>query len=247
LHEAAQTDELRPVVEEVAVATLRTEGWRGLEQAATLVAHLDHEAAAESLLPLLEHRRREVAVRSAWAFGKLQVPATYPKLLQHAEAQHARYVAAETPGYERMNVAAQLAQLFQVFGVVKMREAHPLLRKMVPKSLDLELSRTAACWALGRIYDGETDERLAAQFQERLADTNSMPPEEEQVRRMCAIGLGRMKVEAAVPTLQQFTNEGNEVGLACWWSIHLLTGKEPPPPAVTKNNVVGWFLQPVSP
>jgi hypothetical protein len=224
---------------------LTLDDWRGLEQASLLVGHLEHKPAANQLIQLLTHPRQEVAVSTAWALGKLRIPETYPQLLAHATAQHARIHDNQTAAHQRLVIAFQLTQLFQIFGDVRLREADPLLRNYVPKAMELAESRSAACWALGKIHEGENVPDLVQQFDERLCDVNSMPPELNSVRTMCSLGLGRMKGESALPSLTKFSGEGNKVGMSCRWSIHLLTGKKLPEPAPSTANILGWFLQPV--
>ena len=142
-------------------------------------------------------------------------------------------------------IDAQLVKLFQIFGDVHLVEAEELLRKYVPKDINLGESRTAACWALGKIHEGQSEKDLIDQFVQRLSDVNSMIPETENVRLMCAIGLGRMQAQSSVKSLRDFASPGDFVGLGCWWSIQLLTGEKPPEfPDVTRQ-VLGWFLQPL--
>ena len=148
------------------------------------------------------------------------------------------------PFYERNLIYAQFTQIFQLFGETDYEEAVPLLREFVPKATDMGECRTAACWALGKIYEGGGPADLAKQFAERLADVASMPPEESPVRFACAIALGRMKAEDQLPALHRFGNEGTEVSLACHWSIEKITGEKPPTVTASKFQVLNWFLQP---
>jgi HEAT repeat protein len=245
LFDMSQKAELRPAVESRGQKTLSTEGWRGLEQACILLGYLQFKPSAPELMKLLKHRRHEVAVSSAWALSKLKVPETYPELLAHATTQHGRYVDPQTIGHERYLIGSQLNKLFQLFGEVRYREADPLLRLYVPKAIDLGDVRTAACWALGKIHEGEMATDLANQFEERILDIGSMPPELEPVRTMCAIGLGRFKAESGLSSLRQFANEGSRLALACWWSIQRITGEKPPERIVAKSYITGWFLQPL--
>jgi hypothetical protein len=138
-----------------------------------------------------------------------------------------------------------LAQLFQLFGEIRLADADSLLRKFVPKEMTFVDSRTAACWALGKIHEGNTVPELATQFTERLSDISSMMPEAESVRCMCAVGIGRMKAQSELSALRQFGGEAGLAGLACRWSIHYLTGEEQPELKPGILPVLGWFLQPV--
>ena len=239
----AQKSELRPAVIAAAERNLAGEPWRGLEQAALIVGHLGHKPAADRLIELLRHARDEVAITSAWALRQFKIPETIPTLLAHSKSQHQRHLDLQTPMYQRPGIYAQQSQLFQLFGEVKLAESDPLLREYVPKAMSMGDSRPAACWALGKIHEGNGPADLAAKFAERLADVNSMPPEIEPVRFMCAIGIGRMKAEAQLPALRRFAVETSDVGLACRWSIKLLTGEESPKMEPLKRYYLGWFLE----
>jgi hypothetical protein len=74
-----------------------------------------------------------------------------------------------------------------------------------------------------------------------------MPPEDELVRRFCAITLGRMKAADALPTLETYSEPAgivSPVGYACAWSIERLTGKPIPPRPVPIKYHVNFFLEP---
>ena len=246
LFELAKRPELLAAVNSAAEKTLSKPGWRGLEQAAILIGHLDYEPASSGLMKLLNHPRTEVSVTVAWSLGRLKVPETVPLLLAHAKEQQARYVAEGTPGLESYRIALQMAQLLQFFGEIRLREADPLMRLFIPKTVDVGEVRTAACWALGKIHEGENVSDLASLFVERLSDAASMPPEVEPVRVMCALSLGRMKSQESLRALRHFTSEGSRIALACWWSIELLTGEKPPESTAGAGYVQGWFLQPIT-
>ena len=56
---------------------------RGLEQAALLLAKLDHKPAADRLVELLKDSRAEVAITAAWALRVLAEPKSLPKVLDY--------------------------------------------------------------------------------------------------------------------------------------------------------------------
>jgi HEAT repeat protein len=243
MFDLAQKPALRQAVIIAAEHASNSDSWRALEQGALLVGHLDHKPAATRMVELLKHRRHEVAVSSAWALRQFKVPETFPAVLAHAQSQHQRHLTPETPFHERVVIYSQDSQLFQMFGEIRMVEADPLLRQYIPKALGLGDARPAACWGLGKIHEGKAPADLAALFAGRVADVNSMPPEIDSVRLMCAVGLGRMKAESELPTLRRFSREGSQVAVACWWSIHLLTGEIPPKIERGNFQVMGWFLE----
>lgn len=245
LYRLAETPELDGPVREATTRVLAGDGWRGLEQAAMLLGALDHEPAANRLLELLEHPRAEVIVASAWALRRLALPETLAPMLELAERQTARVKSGEGFG----GADEQLSQIFQAFGQMKFRPADALLREYVPKSESLGInSRAAAIWALGHLHAGELDPTLVAQFQERLADILSIPPESDEVRRMAAVSLGRMGAEEALPTLREFYAPDGAVSYvtaACNWAITQLTGEEFPKAKDNLYTESGWFLEPI--
>jgi len=239
----AADEDLEPAVLEGSTAVLAADGWRGLEQAALVLGTLDHEPAADRLLQVLNDPRPEAAVAAAWALRKLSVDATLEPLLRFAEAGHARMAGEGAASY----VGLQLSQIFQFFGEVRYEPGEPLMRKFVPKSTLLPDTRGAACWALGYLKQENPDEQLAETFAGRLADVGSPNPENDLVRAMTALGLGRMKSESQLSTLRTFGDQHgpiDHVGLSCLWAIEQITGEPMETIETLTFGVSGWFLQP---
>jgi HEAT repeat protein len=228
--------------------------WRGLEQAAILLTQLDHKPAAKRLLELLASGRPEVKVTAAWGLRKLAVPDTLPGAAGYAGAalQHVLDATAinedEYPLYWGINF--QLSQLNQFLGEQKYADADAMLRRFIPHHADkpLDECRGAAIWALGRIHEGKMEQALADALSDRLNDIRSIPPEDMRVRRMSAVGLGRMKVEAALPNLRLYCPEheasGDSVHDACGWAIAQITGEAMLPPKTVRAVRRDWFLTP---
>lgn len=242
--EFARRDEaLKAAVLEQATQMLASDQWRGLEQAALVLGELDHKPAAERLVALLPFDRGEVQVTAAWALRRLKVAATYPAIF--ARAQELDKVVPNVQ--EGAFPARQMTQIFQLFGEVKFRDAEALMRKYVPKSfIDVE-TRGAACWALGHLYADNPENDLVDQFVARLSDTAAPMPELTYVRRMTAIGLGRMRAERTLPVLKKFAaiDGPNAItGRACGWSVERMTGEKMPPASDGELGVGGWFLEP---
>lgn len=225
------------------MAELADSGWRGLEQAALVLGTLDHEPAADRLLELMDHTRPETAVAAAWALRKLAVEATLAPLLTFAERAHS---LMQEPSSQR-HIGLQESQLFQFFGEMLYAPAESLMRQFVPKSTLLPEARGAACWALGHLKAAAPDEELAVAFAGRLADVASPNPENDLVRTMTAIGLGRMKSESQISTLRTFADQHgpiDTVGLGCLWAIEQITGEPWEKVENLTFGVSGWFLQP---
>jgi hypothetical protein len=141
----------------------------------------------------------------------------------------------------------QAQQLHQLFGILRYRDADPLLREYVPKEQIDTRARSAAFWALGLIHEDESDCDLAPVFAERLADVTSLPPESGIVRWMAAVGLGRFKAASQLETLRRFAERDTmfaESGIASYWAIERITGEPMPPEPVETMRIGGWFLEP---
>ena len=141
----------------------------------------------------------------------------------------------------------QVSHLFAAFGDQQYREADSILRTFIPKDYTLGThSRRAAIWALGLIHDGELDEDLAAKLVDRLNDVVSLEPEEDVVRQMCAVSLGRMGAKSSLDDLRKYSGTLGFGSLGCAWAIEKMTGeKMPPMPPAGQNQIDGWFLSPI--
>jgi HEAT repeat protein len=216
-----------------------------------VVGSLDHEPAAARLVELLRHSREEVAVTAAWALRKLQAAEALGPMLARAEELE-RLTLAQTPV---PHGDRQASQLHQAFGEAGYRPAQPLLRRHLAgptqKGPDRpESARAAAVWALTLLHADEPDPALAKVLVERMAADEATPPELPLVRRMAAVGLGRLKAAEHLPALRKVAERdgvNSEIGYSCFWSIERLTGEPIPEVTAEERAVVGWFLQPLGP
>ncbi len=249
LFRLARTPALQEKVRSVAAESVAAPGWRSAQQGARLTGALGEKSAAEKLVPLLNHDRAEVGVAAAWALRILAVPETLPAMLKTAQNRTAqlRQSGAQFP---RKLYDDQVIELLQAMGQMKYAPADEVLRRYIPETSRYSANaRAAAIWALGHIHADKPDEKLAAALMDRLSDVISPGPEDDRVRRMSAVSLGRMKAENAVPTLRKFyavgENANRTVGYACAWSLRRLLSEEiadPKTPTVAQR---GWFLEPV--
>lgn len=239
-----------------ATRQLQGESWRGQEQAALVFGALDHEPAAKRLIALMESKRPEVMVATAWALRKLALPETLPAMLDRAKRQTDSSAKLGTPGggmmplgmgFLRDGYDEQIRQLFQAFGQMNYREAIPLLRRYVPKAAPFAgETRGAAIWALGHIDLGSQRAAIEKAIIGRLADAEGLYPELPFVRQMCAAALGWMKSKAALPTLRRYDNADEPIGLTCRWGIERITGEKLPGPKPGRFYAHGWFLEPTA-
>jgi HEAT repeat protein len=257
LKELAATKGLRDPVIEGASRFLAADGWRGQEQAAILLAQLDHKPAAGRLVELLRAGRWEVFLTAAWGLRSLEVPETLPAVTSYVQEQQRRNrTGVVKPSTALVYYDHQLSQLNQLLGRRKYQPAEVLLRQFVPRSPGVGVAwpecRAAAVWALGHLHEGKADPELVAALEERLNDAIpavNKAPENPMVRRMAAVALGLMNAKSAIASLRRHHDTSkfylDPVSNACGWAIARLTGEVMPPPvAVTRKVLIGGFLSP---
>ncbi|HKB06351.1 MAG TPA: hypothetical protein VKD90_29420 [Gemmataceae bacterium] len=256
LRELAGKAELKTAVIREGVRLLGGADWRGLEQAAILLAQLDHKPAAGRLVRLLGHERPETFVAAAWSLRVLAVPETLQPVLEYFERTYRTMKAG--PSSDRKvppdTVDTQLSHLAQFFGRAGYRPAESLLRELVPPALGEgglpahPEARAAAVWALGLLHEGKADPQLVRLFVGRLTAVRPFDVEDPRVRQMSAVSLGRMKADDAVGPLREFYAGGkptlDPVSGACGWAIERITGEKAAPPGVMEKIRLDWFLVP---
>ena len=242
----AKAADLQAPILQTATDVLAGDSWRGQEQAALLLAALDHKPAAARLVQLIESPRGEVIVASAWGLRTLAVPDTLPAILEKVRKE---FELRSKAGTSSQAADAQVGFLCEALGLMKYAPADPVLRSYVPKNLALgELTRGGAIWALGHLHAGKPDEPLAKLMTERLTEPASViPMEVYRVRHACAIALGRMQAKSQVEPMRKYLGPNIQLditSMAIRWSIHEITGETFPEP---ERPVVGakakWFLE----
>lgn len=244
MYKLAREADLDAIVRSSATRMLAGDRWRGLEQAALLLAALDHKPVAARLAVLLDFDRPEVGIAAAWGLKTLAVPETLPAMLDKAERNtELRLKSGPVRGLDE-----QTAQLNEAFGKMTFRPAEPLLRRYIPKNLVMgNYSRSAAIWSLGLLHAGVVDEGLAAELLGRATDTG-VPPEFPLVREMAAIAIGRMHATEQAEGLRKFLGNrflANRFGVMVRWA--LVQCNSPPYPELEpiETGMTGWFLEPL--
>ena len=257
LYQLSENSELSEPVREAALQVLTGDKWQGQEQASLLLGLLQHQPAADRLVELLESPRVEVRLPAAWALRKLAVQHTIPALIDQANRQtELRSLKGDSPELDQL-----VAHLFEALGVMQSQDAIPLLLDHVPKRSGSHLSRGAAIWALGRIYEGKRDAKLEADLEARIRDVAPQPLEISLVKQMSAIALGRMQAVDMAPSLRQIAMSGTSddaarvqsnatiaamrLKLALGWAVRELTGEELSPPEPLTFGQGSWFLEPL--
>jgi HEAT repeat protein len=255
LYELAEKKELRSRIIEEGMRVLRRgrAQWRGLEQATILLTQLGHKPAAGRLVELLSSDRPEVFITAAWGLRKLAVKDTLSGVVAYAKVAKKRLAGMTDLKSEPLSNALdhQLSQLNQFLGQQKYAPADGILREFIPRpgmsQPGVPEARAAAIWALGLIHEGKSDAKLVGALEGRL-NSNEIPPEYPQVRRMSAITLARLKAKEALPSLRRHFRDGkpseNPVNNACGWAIEQLTGEVMPAPETKRGMQRDWFLTP---
>jgi HEAT repeat protein len=258
LHRLAGGGQLADVVRE-GMRILAGSNWRGQEQAAILLAQLDHKAAVPRLVEILSVDRGETMVAAAWAVRKLDVADSLPAVLAYsrslATSLKDRGLVAGRKAVQPEDMDAHLCQLIQFLGKHRHRPSEPLLRELVPPTFRGSPtpagaeSRSAAVWALGKMHEGVVNTALSRLFIGRLNANNPGDVEDNRVRAMCAIALGRMKDKSAVETLRKYFVDTrpalDRVNNSCGWALEQITGEKMEAPAVVEAFDLDWFLKPV--
>src|SRR5262245_7118109 len=248
LFETAGGPEFREIVIRQAARLLTTDRWRALEQAAILLAALDHKPSAARFVELLRFERPEVFVAAAWGLRKLAVPETLPAQLAEIERRWERSLKPD-PNDPRAAIDAEVSQLAQSLGRARHAAAAPVLVRFVPKQFNIgPESRAAAIWALGLIYETAPPDRLVEGLIDRLTDDGTTVIEDLRVRRMSAVSLGRMKATEAVGSLRKYYPRrltAEDFPNACGWALERITGEKLPESGTVEVIQKGWFLEPI--
>jgi HEAT repeat protein len=244
----ASQEEFNALIRNSATAVLAEEEWRGQEQAALLLAALDHKPAAPRLVELLESKKPQVMVAAAWGLRVLADPETIPSIMDKARRETEERSIARPEHFLAHDQL--LAHLFEALARMNHTPARPIMQKYIPKSISMgDYSRGTAVWALGHLQNGYPDDTLAAVLMERAKDYGGMPPDTELVRRMSSISVGRMKAVSQLAECRKLMDEmpdGDIVDMALRWTIHELTGEDVPQPEPPLRTDGIWFLTPLS-
>ncbi|HTI49914.1 MAG TPA: HEAT repeat domain-containing protein, partial [Planctomycetaceae bacterium] len=247
LYRLAEKPELGEVLRAESMQVLAGDRWQGQVQATLVLGMRDHKPAADRLVQLLEVSRPDVMIHAAWGLRKLAEPHTIPVIVDKLRRQtHARHTG-RVPGVDE-----QVAHLFEACGKLKVMEAEPLMIQYVPKDVTrtMDLSRSAAIWALGHLHAGTPSGPVGDMLIARVRDSSLKPPESPLVKQMSVVALVRMKAVqygAALKGSIALHAQASALDLATRWAVRELTGEELPAPAPLKYPEGAWFLEPLDP
>lgn len=249
--------QLKAQIQSGAMKVLSASKWRGIEQAGILLGRLKHSSAAGQLVKLLDHPRDEVKLASIVALRRLAVKDTLPAILRFA-SEHTDAWLKDAEARRSNDVIPyridqawdkQLAQLFQLFGMLEYAPAQDLMKRFIPKNSGFWVeARSAAIWALGRIHKDKPNATLVKLFRSRLSDIDPNNPEMLGVRRASAVAIGWMKAKTGIETLRLFyESEGmsKHIGGSCRWAVMRITDEKLPPLKTREVRESGWFITPI--
>lgn len=239
-------ESLSSAVRQAGLAAITRSSWREQEQAIVLLALLDHSAASDRMLELIDSPRSEVAIAAAWGLRKLNLKEKLATLLAIAERLDKQIENGATLQSHKPVV---LAHIFEAIGQAGYEPSSSLLKRWIPKSeprINVEEARVSACWAIGRLFDGSKDVALAQQLKARFTDVISLIPESSTVRYAAGIALGRIGATEVAPDLRRFAlTKAGEPELAAAWSLERLTGEVVSPPVPATITGAHWKLLPI--
>jgi HEAT repeat protein len=265
LETLAAKPEFRDSVIREGSRVLAGKDWRGLEQATYLLVRLSHKSASARLIELLQTERPEAFIAAAWGLRQFAVHETLEEVHQFVLAEHKKMLntklgpTAGRKGVTAVAVDRQLSQLVQFLGQARFRPADKTLRNLLPRVVPGQPgmppqtpvgihTKAAAAWALGMIHEGVLDKALSAALVARLTDLPPPPQlgsEFDEVRRMSAISLARIKATDALPSLRRYyagKQTDDLVNNACGWAIAHLTGTPLPALGVIERSDRKWFM-----
>lgn len=235
----ARDASLKEAVTSALAQTMNGGNAAAVAHAALAAGELDLDQLADTLVKLLDHKDESVGLAAATALRKLQVESTLQPVMAQVDAHIAKGVQAPQ--------SEEAAQLIMLLGLMKHQPAREMLVKLVRKNAGPSISRQAAIWSLGKMLQGQTDNKLAGQLASRVNDVDSMNPEDDFVRLQAIIALGRLKARNRLAMLQTLSDEsgGTIHGAAARWAIGQITGQTPPDPQPGENRLNDWFLVPL--
>lgn len=257
LIEFAAEEALAGGIVKITEDAVNSQSWRVQEQGMHLAVQLDQKQVTPVLLNRLSSERAEVLVTAGWALRRLAVPETLPDILKYCQSRTNDFMTENHPRELEYEINEQFAHLYQMFGQMKYKPATPLLMRFTKKVEQLRFRiRASAGWALGKIWEDDLTGApgLEDLFYTRLTDEAPIPPEDNLVKRMCAIGLARIGSNSSktIDALEEYREQTTRQGVPSFsplytgsvWALEKLTGKEYPAPVVETFNEGPWLIQP---
>lgn len=209
-----------PSALELLKKSIDSNDWRELEQAIRLAVELKQSAYCERLLSLLDHARPEVCITSGWALRHLaEENAILQSMLEYVQVK-TESLAKGSAEVTEPNLRT-MAHLLEAFGLRKYEPAQPTAIKYVPKNFQMGLiTRMAAAWTCGRLWERTENKPLIKLLHERIADKSTEFPEFLSVRFTATLALGMIgDSESRQPLIDNDEAKPAPIGYATEWAL----------------------------
>ncbi len=224
-------------------------GPRGARQAALVIGGLIDRPGEPLLLHAALTGAPTVRVGAVVALRELGLSAPLRALLARARklamASRTNIENSQTAGFHKnayRDDNIQLAQIFQLIGLLHWRPGAAYLRTFIPKTQNYSgTARASAIWALGRIYHAGRHRHIISELSDRLNDINPLDPESPAVRAISAIVIGEIGQPSDANTVYIYygPQATDRIGMSCRWAYTRLTGKPLALPVYIKSPRAG--------
>ena len=222
--DGASAESLRTLIVDGFMDGLASSSWRTAEQSVIALVAIDHQAAVDPLVDLIDHPDLNVSVTAAWALKRLtdriDVMESVTQWLTTRMADAKALPVGMLP-FTEDNVKLD-AQLCELVGQNRYRPATDILLEFEADGYE-GLNRAAAMWALGKIYEGDDPPQAVTDANRKLVK-QIMADEPPSPLRLYAgtLTAGRLRDDTLVPLMEMA--RGNDrmrvpVGDACGWAI----------------------------
>ncbi|MFN9719031.1 MAG: HEAT repeat domain-containing protein [Planctomycetota bacterium] len=222
--------------------------WQGIEQSLILLGEIRSVWHSALCFPLLKYPRDEVGVSAAWLIHLFPDDGLRSQLL--AAIQEIEKDILNTP---TMSLSSPLKQqhLLQAGALLRLRDLMPLLESKFSKAAPGGLhERSAAMWAIGLLNERNPDPSLVRQFEGRIVDRSSIPPEAAEVRRASVMALGLMRSKSSLEILEEsYRIDPAQAFIPQTVRFVMPLIGEPIPPEIPEmvQQIGGWKITPPDP
>ncbi len=223
--------------------------WQQLEQSLLVLGQLRHPAFQADCVRLLSHDKAEVMVTAAWVLH-LMPRHELSEQIAAITLEHRRIMLTKDwPPAFRRGIQEHTGFLFQHAALTRQRMIYDLAKEQFNKKSGYSYTtRAAGLYAMGSFEEGNPDEQLIAMHLERIFDSNPIEPEDDHVRMICVLAIGRMNGRNHVEDLKRAHERFSThsiVGQAVRHVMPLIGGPEMPTPKNLLYEYGFWKLAPV--
>ncbi|MEZ6059036.1 MAG: hypothetical protein R3C19_01605 [Planctomycetaceae bacterium] len=222
--------------------------WQRLEQSLLILGQLKHPPFQKDCVPLLLHEKAEVMVTAAWVLHLMPRHELSEEIAEITLAQRELMKGQTWSEALTRGIHEQMTHLFQHSGLTRQRKVYGLTKDQYNKGSGLaHVARAAGLWALGFFEEGNPDPDLIQAYLERIFDDDPLNPEDDRVRAISVMAIGRMNGRGYVDDLQRAHDRFHTfsiVGQAVRFTMPIIGGPEMPVPEHPNHQHGFWILAP---